>query len=48
MVDFFWVVDGPGVGYEVELVGAVEALVGEVLVVGCPGLAAELVDEVGE
>ena len=28
--------------------GAVEVLGGEVLVVGCPGLAAELADEVGE
>ena len=27
--------------------GAVEVLGGEVLVVGCPGLAAELMDEVG-
>ena len=33
MVDFFWVVGGPGVGDEAELVGAVEALGGEVLVV---------------
>ena len=48
MVNFVWVVDGPGVGDEAELVGAVEALGGEVLVVGCPGLAAELADEVGE
>ena len=48
MVDLFWLVDAPGVGDEAELVGAVEALVGEVLVVGCPGLAAELVDEVEE
>ena len=42
------VVDGPGVGDETELVGAVEALEGEVLVVGCPGLVAELADEVEE
>ena len=48
MVDLFWLVDGTGVGDEAELVGAVEALGGEVLVVGCPGLTAELVDEVGE
>ena len=48
MFDFLGVVDGPGVGDEAELVGAVEALGGEVLVVGCPGLAAELADEVGE
>ena len=48
MVDGAGAVDGPGVGDEAELVGAVEALGGEVLVVGCPGLAAELADEVGE
>ena len=46
MVDVF--VDGPSVGDEAELVGAVEALGGEVLVVRCPGLATELADEVGE
>ena len=41
-------VDGPGVGDEAELVGAVEVLGGEILVVGRLGLVAELVDEVGE
>ena len=48
MVDGAGAVDGPGVGDEAELVGAVEVLGGEVLVVRCPGLAAELADEVGE